>query len=78
MLLSHSIKVIFKILQQYVNQEFPDVQSRLGKGSGTREQLPTYLGSYTHKEIPVKIFTSVSLTPQKPLTMWITTNCGQF
>ena len=45
-LISHSSKVMLKILQvklqQDVNQELPDVQAGLGKGKGT---LPTSLGS---------------------------------
>ena len=39
-LISHAIKVIFKILQvrlqQYVNQELRDVQAGFRKGKGTR------------------------------------------
>ena len=39
---SHSSKVILKILQatlqQYMNQELPDVQARFRKGRGTRDQ----------------------------------------
>ena len=41
-LTSHSSKAILKILQarlqQYVNQEFPDVQAGFRKGRGTRDQ----------------------------------------
>ena len=41
-LISHASKVMLKILQarlqQYVNQEFPDVQARFRKGRGTRNQ----------------------------------------
>ena len=41
-LISHAIKVIFKILQvrlqQYVNQELRDVQAGFRKGKGTRDQ----------------------------------------
>ena len=41
-LISHARKVMFKILQarlqQYVNQEFPDVQAGFRKGRGTRDQ----------------------------------------
>ena len=41
-LTSHASKVTFKILQarlqQYVNQELPDVQGGFGKGKGTRDQ----------------------------------------
>ena len=39
-LLSHAGKVMLKTLQarqQYMNQEFPDVQGRLRKGRGTRD-----------------------------------------
>ena len=40
---SHASKVVLKILQtrlqQYVNQELPDVQARFRKGRGTRDQI---------------------------------------
>ena len=42
-LVSHASKVMFKILQarlqQYVNCEFPDVQTGFSKGQGTRDQI---------------------------------------
>ena len=42
-LISHTSKVILKILQarlqQYVNRELPDVQAGFGKGRGTRDQI---------------------------------------
>ena len=42
-LISHASKVILKILQarlqQYMNQELPDVQARFRKGRGTRDQI---------------------------------------
>ena len=42
-LLSHASKVMLKILQarlqQYVNQELPDVQAGFRKGRGTRDQI---------------------------------------
>ena len=41
-LVSHASKVMLKILQdrlqQYVNQEFPDIQAGFRKGRGTRDQ----------------------------------------
>ena len=44
-LISHSRKVILKILQvrlqQYVDQELPDVQASFKKGRGTRDQIAT-------------------------------------
>ena len=42
-LISHSSKVILKILQarlqQYMNRELPDVQAGFRKGRGTRDQI---------------------------------------
>ena len=42
-LISHARKVTLKILQdrlqQYVNQELPDVQAGFRKGKGTRDQI---------------------------------------
>ena len=42
-LISHTSKEMLKILQaklqQYVNQEIPDVQSGFRKGRGTRDQI---------------------------------------
>ena len=42
-LISHTSKVIFKILQarlqQYLNREVPDVQAGFRKGRGTRDQI---------------------------------------
>ena len=42
-LISHTSKVILKILQaslqQYVNHELPDVQAGFSKGRGTRDQI---------------------------------------
>ena len=43
MLISYASKLILKILQarlqQYVNQECPDVQARFRKGRGTRDKI---------------------------------------
>ena len=43
MLISHDSKVMLKILQtrlqQYVNQELPDVQAGFRKGRGIRDQI---------------------------------------
>ena len=42
-LISHTSKVMLKILQarlqQYVNRELPDVQAGFRKGRGTRDQI---------------------------------------
>ena len=48
-LLSHASKVTLKILQarlqQYMNQELPDVQARFRKGKEARDQIANIVGS---------------------------------
>ena len=41
-------------------------------------KLPTSTGSSKKKEISRKTSISALLTMPKPLTVWITTNCGKF
>ena len=82
-LISHGIRAMIKILQarlqQYVNQEFPDVQAGFRKSRGTRDQIANILWIREKaREFQKKISTSSSLTTQKPLTVWITTNYGKF
>ena len=81
-LISHASKVMLKILQdrlqQYVNCELPDVQAGFRKGRGTRNQSPTSAGSSKKRESSRKTSTSALLTTPKPLTVWVTTNCGKF
>ena len=79
-LILHASKVMLKILQarlqQYVNHEFPDVQA--GKAEEPEIKLPSSAGSSLKQESSRKISTSVLLTMPKPLTAWITINCGKF
>ena len=81
-LISHASKVMLKILQarlqHYVNCELPDVQAGFRKGRGTRDQLPTSAGSSKKQESSRKTSISALLTMPKPLTVWITINCGKF
>ena len=83
-LISHASKAMLKILQtrlqQYVNQELPDVQAGFRKGRGNRDQteIQTSVGSSKKHESSRKTSTSALLTMPKPLTMWITTNCEKF
>ena len=58
-LISHTSKLMFKILQarlqQYVNQELPDVPAGFRKGIEEPEnQLPTSVGSLKSKRVPEK------------------------
>ena len=81
-LISHASKVMLKILQarlqQYVNCELPDVQAGFGKGKGPEIKLPTPAGSSKKQESSRKTSISALLTLPKPLTVWITINCGKF
>ena len=80
-LISHASEVMIKILearlQQYVDRELPDVQAGFRKGRGTRDKLPTSAGSSKKQESSRKT-SSALLTMPKPLTVWITINCGKF
>ena len=72
------IKNLQARLQQYLNQELPDVQVEFRKGTGTRDQTASIHWIIEKAREFQKTSTSVSLTTQKPLTVWITTNCGKF
>ena len=65
-------------LQQYMNRELPDVQAGFRKGRGTEIKLPTSAGSWKKQESSRKTSVSALLTMPKPLTVWITINCGKF
>ena len=81
-LISHTSKVILKILQarlqQYVNHELPDVKLVLEKAEQPEIKLPTSAGSWKKEESSRKTSISALLTMPKPLTVWITINCGKF
>ena len=70
------LKILQARLQQYVNNELPDVQAGFRKDRGTRDQLPTSAGSLK-KQVSFRK-TSALLPMPKPLTVWITINCGKF
>ena len=65
-------------LQQYVNCELQDVQAGFRKGKGTRDQIAKSAGSWKKQESSRKTSLSALLTMPKPLTVWITINCGKF
>ena len=81
-LISCASKIMLKILQarlqRYMNQELPYIQAGFTKGRGKRSNCQHLLNHRKRKEIPEKKPTSASLTTLKPLTVWITTNCGKF
>ena len=82
-LISHTSKVMLKILQarlqHYMNGELPDVQVGFQRGRRTRDQIPN-IHCITEKirEFQKNIYFCFIQTVLKPLTAWITTNCGKF
>ena len=50
----------------------------LEKAEEPEIKLPTSAGSLKKQESSRKTSTSASLTILRPLTVWITTNCGKF
>ena len=81
-LISYCGQVMLKILQariqQYANQEIPDVQSGFRKGRATTDQAANIHWIIKKSESSRKTSTSASLTTPKPLTVWVTTNTGKF
>ena len=79
-LISHTSKVMLKILQarlqQYVN--FQMFKLVLEKAEEPEIKLPTSAGSSKKQESTRKTSISALLTMPKPLTVWITMNCGKF
>jgi len=63
-LISHTSKIMLKILQARLQQYM-------------NHELPD-VGSSKNQESSRKTSTSALLTTPKPLTVWITTNCGKF
>ena len=81
-LISHASKVMLKILQErlqhYMKCKLPDVQADLEKQKNQRSNCQHPLDHRKSKRIPEKTSISALLTTPKPLTVWITTNCGKF
>ena len=81
-LISHACNMMLKILQarlqQYMNQELPDVRPGFRKGRGTRDQTANIRWIIEKGRNSRKASTSGSLTMLKPLAVWITTNCEKF
>ena len=72
------LKILQARLQQYMNPQLPDVQAGFRRGRGTRDPIATSAGSWKKQESSRKISISALLTMPKPLTVWITINCGKF
>ena len=82
-LISHTSKIMLKILharlQQYMNRELPDVQAGFRKGRGTRDQTANICWiPEKAREFQKNIYYCFIDHATKPLTAWITPNCGRF
>ena len=81
-LIAHASKVMFKILQaklqHYVNQELPRVQVVFRKGRGTRDQIASIHWIIRKAREFQRNSYCCFIDYAKPLTVWITTNCGKF
>ena len=81
-LISHACKIILKILQdrlqQYVNVKFQMFKLVLEKAKEREIKLSTSPGSSKKQKSSRKTSISALLTRLKPLTVWITINCGKF
>jgi len=81
-LISHASKGMLKILQarlqQYVNHKLQMFKLDLEKAKEPEIKLPIFTGSLKKQKSSRKTSISALLTMPKPLTVWITINCGEF
>ena len=81
-LISHASKVMLKILQASFSNmwtvKFLIFKPVLEKAEEPEIRLPTSTGSWKKQESSRKTSISALLTMPKPLTVWITINCGKF
>ena len=80
-LISHTRKVMLKFSKPGFNSMWIvnfHVQAGFRKGRGTRDQTAKSVGSSKKQESSRKTSTSALLTMLKPLSVWITINCGKF
>ena len=81
-LISHTSKVMLKILQarleQYMNCELPDIQAGFRKSRGTRDQIANICWIIEKARELQKNIYFCFIDYAKPLTVWITINCGKF
>ena len=72
------LKILQARLQQHMNCKLPDVQAGFRKDRGTRDQIANICWIMEKAREFQKKSISALLTKPKPLTMWITINCGKF
>ena len=71
------LKILQARLQQYVNCELPDDPTGFRRVRGTSSQISNICWIIEKAESSRKTSISALLTMPKPLTVWITINCGK-
>ena len=71
-------KILQARLQQHVNCSLPDVQAGFKKGRGTRDQIANICWIIERAREFQKNIDFCLIDYAKPLTVWITINCGKF
>ena len=78
-LISHTSKAMLKVLQARLQQvNFQMFKLDIEKAEEPEIKLPTSAGSSKKQKSSRKTSISTLLTMPKPLTVWITINCGKF
>ena len=75
------LKILQARPQQYVSQELPNVHVGFIKGRGNGDKIANIhwiIEKAKEVQKTKNTKTSASFTIQKPLTVWVTTNCGKF
>ena len=72
------LKILQARLQQYETMNFQMFKLVLEKAEEPEIKLPTSIGSSKKQENSRKSSISALFTMPKPLTVWITINCGKF
>ena len=76
---SHSSPMLARsCLKSWRTKNFQTTKLGLEKAEEPEIKLPTLAGSQRKQRNSRKTFTSALLTMPKPLTVWITKNCGKF
>ena len=72
------LKILQARLQQYMNHEIPNVQGVLENAEEPGIKSPTSTGYGKSKKSSRKHIYFCFIDYAKPLTLWITINCGKF
>ena len=72
------LKILQDRLQQYMNRELSDVQGSFRKSRGTRDQIANIRWIMEKAREFQKNIYFCFIDYAKPLTVWMTINCGKF